>query len=197
MQNRKHQSDRESRRQSGKGSYAAEDARRRFQDQSYDNYFPQQDYGSRYSSQQDQAQASRMPYKNWSAGSQEGTGSSERWGYGNYERGPKGFKRSDERIKEEVSEALYRDNSVDASEIEVAVQDGEVTLTGIIANRRMKRLAEDCIENISGVTDIHNEIRVQSPEGRTSSNSDESSGADRTERPDKSKNKNSSYSKLI
>ena len=64
MQNRKHQSDRESRRQSGKGSYAAEDARRRFQDQ---------------------AQASRMPYKNWSAGSQEGTGSSERWGYGNYE----------------------------------------------------------------------------------------------------------------
>ena len=54
-------------------------------------------------------------------------------------KGPKGFKRSDEKIREEVCEALYRDNSVDASEIEVSVKDAEVILSGTVSERRMKR----------------------------------------------------------
>ena len=38
-------------------------------------------------------------------------------------RGPKGFKRSDERIKEEVCEMLSRDGSIDADDIVVEIQD--------------------------------------------------------------------------
>jgi BON domain len=75
-------------------------------------------------------------------------------------RGPKGYQRSDERIKEEVCDRLTVDPDVDAFEIEVSVQDGEVTLEGAVPDRRMKRDAEDCVELISGVREIHNRIRV-------------------------------------
>lgn len=76
-------------------------------------------------------------------------------------RGPKGYKRSDERITEDVCEALSRHGEIDASEIEVKVQGGEVILTGSVQDRRDKRLAEDIVEQCSGVRDVRNEIRVQ------------------------------------
>lgn len=83
-----------------------------------------------------------------------------------YGKGPKGFKRSDARIYEDVCEALFHDSLVDASEIEVAVKNGEVTLSGAVENRQMKRLAEDCAEKISGVIDVKNEIRILSNDRR-------------------------------
>lgn len=79
-------------------------------------------------------------------------------------RGPKGYKRSDERIREDVSEQLTRDPWVDATEIEIEVREGEITLTGVVHTRDEKRRAEDAIERVSGVRDIHNQIRVQQHE---------------------------------
>jgi osmotically-inducible protein OsmY len=75
-------------------------------------------------------------------------------------RGPKGYKRSDERIREDVSEHLTHDAWVDATEIEIEVKDGEVTLTGTVQSREEKRRAEDAVERVSGVRDVHNQIRV-------------------------------------
>jgi len=77
-------------------------------------------------------------------------------------RGPKGYERSDEKIKEDVCDCLSDDDNIDASEIEVSVSKGEVTLTGTVSERRAKRLAEDAIEHIKGVKDVLNQIRVQS-----------------------------------
>jgi len=76
-------------------------------------------------------------------------------------RGPKGYRRSDERIRESVSEALARDGDLDASEIEVTVQEGEVTLEGTVPNRWSKRLAEDLTQDMPGVKELHNRLRVQ------------------------------------
>lgn len=75
-------------------------------------------------------------------------------------RGPKGYRRSDERIKEDVNDRLS-DGYLDASEIEVNVQNAEVTLTGTVNSRRDKRLAEDLAESVSGVTNIENRLRVK------------------------------------
>ncbi len=75
-------------------------------------------------------------------------------------KGPKGYRRSDERIKEDVSERLSLGH-VDASEIEVQVKDGEVTLSGTVPAREMRRLAEEMVENLSGVLDVTNQIRVK------------------------------------
>jgi hypothetical protein len=75
-------------------------------------------------------------------------------------RGPKGYQRSDERIRETVSEALARDGELDASEIEVSVEAGEVTLSGSVPNRWSKRLAEDLAQDLPGVRELHNRLRV-------------------------------------
>lgn len=76
-------------------------------------------------------------------------------------KGPKGYKRSDERIREDACEALYRNPYIDASDIDVAVKDGQVTLRGTVESRNAKREAESCIENLSGVDDVQNELRLK------------------------------------
>jgi hypothetical protein len=76
-------------------------------------------------------------------------------------RGPKGWERSDERIREDVSERLADDPHVDASEMEVHVEGGEVTLEGMIETREMRRRAEDIAHTVSGVKDVHSRLRVQ------------------------------------
>jgi osmotically-inducible protein OsmY len=42
----------------------------------------------------------------------------------------------------------------------VSVQNAEVTLEGSVRERQMKRDAEDCVESIPGVHQVHNRIRV-------------------------------------
>jgi osmotically-inducible protein OsmY len=73
--------------------------------------------------------------------------------------GPRGYRRSDERIREDVNERLTDDGYVDASDIEVGVDNGVVTLTGFVASRAEKRRAEDVAESVSGVTDVSNQLR--------------------------------------
>lgn len=80
-------------------------------------------------------------------------------------KGPKGYSRSDERIKEDVNDRLADDVFVDASEIEVTVDHGEVTLTGTVSQRNEKRRAEDLAEEVSGVKNVENRIRVASSVG--------------------------------
>ncbi|MCB8821559.1 BON domain-containing protein [Microvirga rosea] len=76
-------------------------------------------------------------------------------------RGPKGYQRSDERIREDVNDRLTDDPHIDASEIEVTVMSREVTLNGIVQSRFEKRHAEDLAESVSGVTHVQNNLRVR------------------------------------
>ena len=76
-------------------------------------------------------------------------------------RGPKGYARSDDRIREDVNDRLTDDGSLDATEIEVEVRDREVTLSGTVNSRFDKRRAEDLAESVSGVTHVQNNIRVR------------------------------------
>jgi osmotically-inducible protein OsmY len=87
-----------------------------------------------------------------------GGGAGIREGYSG--RGPKDYKRSDDRIREDVSDRLEQDAFVDASDITVEVRDGEVTLSGTVNTREQKRSAEDCIDTVSGVREVHNSLRV-------------------------------------
>jgi osmotically-inducible protein OsmY len=74
-------------------------------------------------------------------------------------KGPRGYSRTDERIMDEVCERLTHHPYIDASLIEVKVENGEVTLTGEVQDRRMKHLAEDVAADVSGVKDVHNSIK--------------------------------------
>ena len=52
--------------------------------------------------------------------------------------GPKGYKRSDSRLKEQVCEQLLLDPYLDPSGIVVKVSKGRVTLTGTVPSERMR-----------------------------------------------------------
>jgi hypothetical protein len=90
-------------------------------------------------------------------------------------RGPKGYKRSDERLKEDISERLMQSPYIDATEVTVEVQNGKVTLEGSVSERRMRHLIEDIVDDCPGVEDIDNRVRVARGEsGSISSQASES-----------------------
>jgi hypothetical protein len=84
------------------------------------------------------------------------------WGEGQYSgRGPRGWRRADTRIEDEVHERLSRHGYLDASDIQVEVKDCEVTLKGHVRSKEEKRLAEDVVETVFGVEDVHNKLKVE------------------------------------
>ncbi len=82
-------------------------------------------------------------------------------------KGPKGYQRSDERIREEVCDELTRHHAIDASHMEVEVNQAEVTLKGYVQRRQEKYLAEDLCEGIMGVKEVHNLLRVGQDSSRS------------------------------
>lgn len=74
--------------------------------------------------------------------------------------GPKNYRRSDDRIYEEVCETLMQHREVDASNIGVKVENGVVYLSGKANDRRSKKMAELIIEDLPGVQDVRNELSI-------------------------------------
>ena len=52
------------------------------------------------------------------------------------------------------------DDALDASEVSVRVENGDVVLMGTVTTRDQKRHAEDIAERVSGVRDVINQLRV-------------------------------------
>lgn len=73
---------------------------------------------------------------------------------------PKGFRRTDERICDEVCERLAEARELDVSEVTVEVGSGIVTLSGTVSDRRAKYRVEDIAEEVMGVEEVRNNIRV-------------------------------------
>ena len=75
-------------------------------------------------------------------------------------RGPRNYTRSDDRIVDDLIDRMTEHHELDATQILVMVEGGVVTLTGEVPERRMKHLAEDIADEVTGVRDIENRIRV-------------------------------------
>lgn len=146
---------RQNRQEMGRGST------RRWQDQGRSQTYNtpgrrQQDFGSSYRSDWD---TESTPYYTYT----------EYWWIvpGPYEGiGPKGYERSDERIHEDICERLTEHGQIDPREVDIQVENGEVTLSGTVDSRREKRIAEDIAETVSGVRDVHNRLRVEQQQGQ-------------------------------
>lgn len=76
-------------------------------------------------------------------------------------RGPKNYTRSDERIREDISERLSDDPAIDAGDINVDVKNGVVTLSGSVDARHLKHHAEDLACHCGGVNDVDNKLTVR------------------------------------
>ena len=80
---------------------------------------------------------------------------------GNYRgKGPKNYTRSDNRIAEDINDRLTDYAYIDASDIDVKVNNSEVVLSGSVDSRYDKRLAESIAEDVTGVRNVENHIRV-------------------------------------
>lgn len=74
--------------------------------------------------------------------------------------GPRKFHRSEQRIREDVCEALTV-HDIDVSDLDVDVAESEVTLRGSVPDRATKREAVELAESIPGVSDVHTHIHVR------------------------------------
>ncbi len=92
-------------------------------------------------------------------------------------RGPRNYQRSDERIREDINERLTDDAMIDASEIEVQVNNREVTLSGTVRDRNEKRRAEDLAESVSGVSHVQNNLRAGQRQGTQATGTEAGDGA--------------------
>jgi osmotically-inducible protein OsmY len=99
----------------------------------------------------------------WGPFTHASSGGFERERGGHYGRGPRGYQRSDDRIEEEINDQLTRHWSLDATDVQVEVNNGEVTLLGSVQTRRDRQLAEAIADSVFGVRDIHNRLAVQKP----------------------------------
>jgi len=78
-----------------------------------------------------------------------------------YRPGPKGYQRSDERLREDISERLMEAQHIDSSDVTVEVTGAKVVLEGTVPERRMKHAIEDLVDACPGVQDIENRVRVR------------------------------------
>ncbi len=77
--------------------------------------------------------------------------------------GQVGYEQSDERIRGDVCERLTRHGQIDPSDIEVKVSNRKVTLSGSVPNRQTERMAEEVARAVSGVSEVHNQLRLTNP----------------------------------
>jgi hypothetical protein len=77
--------------------------------------------------------------------------------------GPKGWQRRDDRIHDDVCTRLTDDGYVDATDVEVIVHQGEVILSGGVADRAQRERAIQIAESVRGVIDVISRLRVQRP----------------------------------
>lgn len=69
--------------------------------------------------------------------------------------------RSDAEIKEGIKMAFLYDPRVVSFQPEIAVQDGVVTLRGVVDNVKAKRAAEADVRNVAGVLNVRNRLKVR------------------------------------
>jgi osmotically-inducible protein OsmY len=70
---------------------------------------------------------------------------------------------SDEDIKKEIVDDLYWDTSIDASKVQVKVDNGQVTLSGTVRSYAELRRAEDAACRITDVIWVNNQLIVMLP----------------------------------
>lgn len=81
-------------------------------------------------------------------------------GEGHRGRGPEGYRRSDQRILEDVSDRIADDPYIDGRRISVAVKDGTVRVEGEVGARWIKHHLEHIAARCMGVVDVDNRVRV-------------------------------------
>lgn len=71
------------------------------------------------------------------------------------------YTRLDSQVREDICECMAADPLLDASDIEVQVDDGSVTLTGTVADQQELYRARDLAEQVHGVKEVCNGLTIR------------------------------------
>jgi osmotically-inducible protein OsmY len=163
------------------GDWEPESNRRRYENRNYDRNRYEESYASQRDNNQDYPSSESGFYGNrserdrndrswwdrasdevssWFGGDERDRGYRDDRSRGHRGRGPKNYTRSDERIRDDINDRLTDFDYLDASDIDVSVENGEVILTGNVNSRYEKRTAEDIVEDVSGVKNVENRLRI-------------------------------------
>ena len=83
-----------------------------------------------------------------------------RYGLGPYHQRLRQRRRPDDELRQEVEDALFYDTWVDAEAISVDVEDGVVTLRGVLPDHHEVRYATDDAWDVDGVRGVRTELTV-------------------------------------
>jgi hypothetical protein len=86
--------------------------------------------------------------------------------------GPQNVFPADERIADEACDRLTEHGWIDARDVELVVERGEVTLLGTVDSRWAKRAVEETVDLIPGVRDVDNDLRIRPRNGAGGDSSD-------------------------
>ena len=78
--------------------------------------------------------------------------------------GPRSRRKPDESLRQEIREILIADPELEVTDIEVEVEGGAVTLRGLVVDSDARLLAEELVESLAGVREVHNRLRVEREE---------------------------------
>ena len=70
------------------------------------------------------------------------------------------YRRTDERVRDDICERLFHSSAVDTADVSVEVRDGVVIFEGTVPHRGMRYALEDIAAQCMGVVDIENRVRV-------------------------------------
>ena len=76
-------------------------------------------------------------------------------------KGPRNYRRSSERIQDEIFKLFTLNRKLDAAFIDINVIGDEVHLEGYVSSRPMKWLAEDIATEVPGVNIIINQLKIR------------------------------------
>ena len=105
-------------------------------------------------------QGSNAPGENTWGTRQDGPDRRKPGGGSNSGTSPRFNRRTDDKIREEILELLTNNADLDAAEVEVHVEGGEVTLSGTVESRDARWLTEDLVTSVAGVREVYNQIKV-------------------------------------
>ncbi len=86
------------------------------------------------------------------------------WGNEPYDSSHIAGRKGDDELKNKINENLRKNNKIDSSHIEVYVNNSAVTLKGLVKTYEERGLAGQEAWNVSGVSEVLNDLQVTEPE---------------------------------
>ncbi len=68
----------------------------------------------------------------------------------------------DRQIREEIMDVFTRDEVLDAEDVSVRAEDGVITMSGTVEDRRMIGALEETVQSVPGVQKVVNDLRLRS-----------------------------------